>query len=85
MNDVEIGVHEIIAKYGRVERERLVPEARLVDLNIESLDVVEIVFAIEEKYGIEVPFDASKSQLPFDTVADVVKAVNDLVAAKRAA
>lgn len=85
MSELESGVHEIIAKYGRVERERLVPEAKLADLNIESLDVVEIVFAIEEKYGIEVPFDAAKPQVPFETVADVVKAVSDLVAAKRAA
>jgi acyl carrier protein len=85
MSDQDTAVLEIIAKYGRVERDRLVPEARLTDLNIESLDVVEIVFTIEEKFGVEVPFDAAKPQLPFETVADVVKAVRDLVAAKRAA
>jgi acyl carrier protein len=85
MSEVETAVHEIIAKYGRVERERVVADAKLVDLKIESLDVVEIVFAVEEKFGIEVPFDASKPQVPFDTVADVVRAVSDLVAAKGAA
>ena len=39
-----------------MEKETLVPEANLLDdLGADSLDVVELVMAIEEEFGIEVP------------------------------
>ncbi|MBT5496175.1 MAG: acyl carrier protein, partial [Alphaproteobacteria bacterium] len=53
--------------------------ASLQELEIESLDVVEIIFAIEEKFDIHVPFNANDQDLEFDTVGDVVKAVENLI------
>lgn len=76
MSDVAEDVLQIIAEKGQVERERLHPSARLADLNISSLDVVEIVFALEEKFNIEIPFNANSSQLEFETVGQVIEAVS---------
>lgn len=79
MSSVESDVFDIIAEKSAVERSKLSLDAKLKDLEIESLDVVEIVFAVEEKFDIHVPYNANDQELEFDTVGDVVKAVEKLV------
>jgi acyl carrier protein len=57
-------------------------DARLEeDLGFTSLDLTEIVFAIEDAFGITVDFDASTARR-FQTVRDVVASVEDVVARK---
>ena len=85
MASVEGDVIDIIAEQTTVGRSRLSRDASLEDLEIESLDVVEIVFAIEEKFDIHVPYNANDQELKFETVGDVVDAVNRLVAEEGAA
>lgn len=80
MTDLENDVLAIIAEKGRVERDRLALDARLADLEIASLDVIEIVFALEERFGIEIPFNANDARQEFDTVGDVLRAVTSVVA-----
>jgi len=79
MTDLKNDVLTIIAEKGRVERDRLALDARLADLEIASLDVIEIVFAVEERFGIEIPFNANDARMEFDTVGDVVRAVEAVV------
>jgi acyl carrier protein len=79
MSSVESDVFDIIAEKSAVERSKLSLDAKLKDLEIESLDVVEIVFAVEEKFDIHVPYNANDQELEFDTVGDVVTAVQKLV------
>ena len=80
MASVESDIFEIIAEKAAVARDKVVGTARLQELEIESLDVVEIIFAVEEKFDIHVPFNANAQELEFDTVSDVVKAVEALIA-----
>ena len=80
MASVESDIFEIIAEKAAVARDKVVGTASLQELEIESLDVVEIIFAIEEKFDIHVPFNANDQELEFDTVSDVVKAVEALIA-----
>ena len=79
MASVESDIFEIIAEKAVVARDKIVGTASLNELEIESLDVVEIIFAIEEKFDIHVPFNANDQELEFDTVSDVVKAVEALI------
>ncbi|PPR63753.1 MAG: Acyl carrier protein [Alphaproteobacteria bacterium MarineAlpha4_Bin2] len=79
MNNVQSDIFEIIADKAAVEREKIVSASSLQELEIESLDVVEIIFAIEEKFDIHVPFNANDQELEFDTVGDVIKAVENLI------
>ncbi len=51
-------VRSIIAQSLKIPVEQLTPETRLEDLGAESLDVIEIVFALEEKYDIAIPLRA---------------------------
>jgi acyl carrier protein len=52
-------VRSIIAKSLNIPAEQLTPEKRLDELGAESLDVIEIVFALEEKYDIAIPLQAN--------------------------
>ena len=79
MTSVESDIFEIIADKAAVEREIVISNASLEELEIASLDVVEIIFAIEEKFDIHVPFNANDQDLEFDTVGDVVKAIENLI------
>ena len=87
MAEVADGVIEIIAKQAKVAPETLSRETVLGDLGIESFDTIEIVFALEEKFDIEVPFNANtddKSSQAFRTVGDVVDGIQKIVDARDA-
>ena len=57
--------------------------ATLEELGIDSLGVVESIFAIEEEFDIEVPFNANapqESEFDISSVATIISAVETLVA-----
>jgi acyl carrier protein len=64
-------VKEIIAKELEVDAKQLVPEAKFIeDLGADSLDIVELVMALEEEFGVDIPDeDADKLK----TVGDAMK------------
>ena len=63
-------VREILAKQLRIDPARVVPEARIKkDLGADSLDILQLLMRIEDKYGITIPDEALAG---FETVADVV-------------
>jgi len=67
---VEEKVKSIIAEQLGVKPEEVTPEASFVDdLGADSLDTVELVMALEEEFGIEIP----------DKDAEKIKTVNDVV------
>jgi acyl carrier protein len=82
MVDVAPDVIAIIAKKVRVARPAIAPADKLAELGLESLDAVEMIFDLEEKFNIEIPYNANSSRTEFDTVADVVRAVQNLVDGK---
>ena len=84
-------VRQIIAKALKIPVENLTLETRLDEIGAESLDVIEIVFELEEKFGINIPFQANQTakpgqptELPFGTIGEVANAVKALVDAKAA-
>jgi acyl carrier protein len=51
-------VKEIISKELEVDVKQLTPEAKFIeDLGADSLDIVELVMALEEEFGIDIPDD----------------------------
>ncbi len=70
MSALAARVNEIIAEQLGAEKDALVPEANLLDdLGADSLDVVELVMALEEEYGIEVPDEDAEN---IRTIQDIV-------------
>ena len=82
---IEDDVLQIIAEKGQVDRARLTPDARLADLAIASLDVIEIVFALEDRFDISIPFNANDARQEFATVGDILRAVEAVAGRDRAA
>ena len=75
----------IIAELAVLDVADVRPEATLDSLGIDSLGLVESIFAIEEAFDITVPFNAndpSQSDFDISSVAAVIAAVEALVAAK---
>ena len=80
---VEQDVIAIIKKKIRIERSEIGKDDKLQDLGLESLDALELVFDIEEKFNIEIPVNANDANIGgFQTVGDVVREVEKLVAKK---
>ena len=76
-------VIKIIAEQGLLDVADVRLSATLEDLGIDSLGVVESIFAIEEEFDIEVPFNANapeKSDFDISSVATISSAVEALVA-----
>ncbi|MCG6930360.1 MAG: acyl carrier protein [Desulfofustis sp.] len=66
---------DIIVEQLSVEKDKVVPEASFVDdLGADSLDLVELIMAMEEKFDIEIPDeDAEKIVTVQDAVDYVAK------------
>lgn len=80
-------VIQIIAEQAVLEPSDVSMDQRLDDLGIDSLGLVEAIFAIEEAFDIEVPFNANepeKSEFDISSVASIVAAVETLVADQKA-
>ena len=78
-------VIEIIAEQAVLEVSDVSMENTLEELGIDSLGLVESIFAIEEAFDIQVPFNAndpSDSDFDISSVASIVSAVEDLVKAQ---
>lgn len=77
---VQDKITEIIVEQLGVKPEEVIPEASFVDdLGADSLDTVELVMALEEEFGIEIPDeDAEKIQ----TVGDAIKYIGEKAGSK---
>ncbi|MGI0026030.1 MAG: acyl carrier protein [Nitrososphaera sp.] len=61
--------------------EALEPEARLEDLDIDSLGVIDLMFCVEDEFKITV----SREQVELDTIQDVVTYIEHLIAEQKTA
>ena len=95
--DVTSEVKQTIAAELKLPLEQLHDDTKLADLGAESIDLIEIIFALEEKFDIDISVKAGAArQQPganptsaaslsdFATIGDVCRAVQALVDAKSA-
>ncbi len=78
----------IIAEQAVLDPAEVSENATLDDLGIDSLGVVESIFAIEEAFDIQVPFNANEpTEGDFDisSVASIILAVENLIAEQTSA
>ncbi len=79
MNTIDT-LRGILERDHALARERLVPEATLEDLGLDSLATIEMLWNVEEEFGVEVPSDP----VPLRTLGEVADYVDSLVAARAA-
>ncbi|TDL83652.1 acyl carrier protein [Palleronia sediminis] len=79
-------VIHILAEQAVLEPGDVSLDQTLEDLGIDSLGLVESIFAIEEEFDISIPFNAnapSESEFDISSIAAIVGAVEGLIAAQR--
>jgi acyl carrier protein len=77
----------IIAEQAVLEPADVKMDSTLESLGIDSLGLVESIFAIEEAFDISVPFNANdpgRSDFDISSVASIIAAVEGLIAQQRA-
>ena len=79
MDDVEARCIELIAKSKNLPESSVGMDSTFDELQIDSLDKINISFSVEEMFGIEIPDESLNS---LKTVGDVVRGVERLRAAK---
>nr|WP_210320313.1 acyl carrier protein [Pseudaminobacter soli] len=87
-------VANIIAETSEIDREKITPESHTIDdLGIDSLDFLDIVFAVDKEFGIKVPLekwtqevnDGKVSTDEYFVMKNLCAKIDGLVAAKAAA
>jgi len=75
MADVDAKVKKIISEQLGVPEADVKPEASFVnDLGADSLDTVELVMALEEEFGIEIPDEDAEKISTVQNAIDYIKA-----------
>jgi len=76
MSDFESRLREIVTEQLSVDAEKITPEAKFVDdLGADSLDLVEMIMALEEEFKVEIPDEDAEKII-------TVKDAQDYIAAK---
>ncbi len=86
-------IADIIAENSEVPRETITPDSHVInDLGIDSLDFLDIVFAIDKAFGIKVPVEAWTQEVnagkapaeQYFVMRNLAQRIEELVAAKQA-
>lgn len=87
-------VADIIAEVSSIDRSTITAESHAInDLGIDSLDFLDVTFAIDKKFGIKMPVEKWMEDVnegrakaeEFFVMSNLVKHIDDLIAAKAAA
>ncbi len=84
-DDITQRIRAIVAEQAMLEPEQVTDEATPAELGIDSLGLVESIFAIEEAFDISVPFNANepeKSDFDITNMGTIIAAVRRLIAEK---
>jgi acyl carrier protein len=74
MSDTAERVQKIVVEHLGVEADKVTQDASFIDdLGADSLDIVELVMAFEEEFGVEIPDDAAEK---ITTVRDAIEYID---------
>ena len=72
---IEDRIREIVVEQLGVKPEQITPEAKFIeDLGADSLDTVELVMALEEEFGNEIPDEDAEKLI---SVGDVIRFIEE--------
>lgn len=66
---------DLIAEEALIDRSLLTREATLADVGLDSVGVVSVIFAVEEKYGVEIAEDAFTDTANLGQFLDTLKTI----------
>ncbi len=78
MDDVTRDVVAIVAKKVQPKGREIKPDDRLDELGLDSFAAVEMIFDLEEKFDIQIPYNSNDSRLEYETVGEIADAIKKL-------
>ena len=82
MDNIEETVLELVGEQVGIDTQKIFLSSKLEDLNLDSVAIVELVFLLEEKFEISIPFeglDESELKRNFYTVSSIVDHLKNLL------
>ena len=82
MDNIEDIVLELVGEQVGIDPKEIFLCNKLEDLNLDSVSIVELVFLLEEKFEISIPFeglDESELKRNFHTVSSVIVHIKELM------
>lgn len=73
MAEIYDKIKDIIVDQLGVEEEEVTPETAFGDLNADSLDIVELIMALEEEFDLEIPDEEAEKLTTVQAAVDYVK------------
>lgn len=74
MNEIEAKVRKIVAEHLSVEESTIKESSSFIDdLGADSLDLVELIMAFEEEFGIEIPDEIAEKIATFSDAMNYIK------------
>lgn len=71
---MEEKVMKLISDATKVEQEKIKPETNFIDdLNLDSLDIVELMMKMEDEFGIEIPEEDAEGLKTVNDVTTYIK------------
>jgi nodulation protein F len=82
MDQLSQDVIDKIKPHADPELGEITPQTDLKDLGIHSLELTEIIFDLEEAYGIEIEMNTAEAWSKLSNVGDIIESVRGLIAKK---
>ena len=82
MTDIAADVISIVAKRVQPVRHDLALTDRIDELGIDSMSAVEMIFDLEEKFDIQIPYNSNDTEFELKTIGEIVDAIKDLLRGK---
>lgn len=81
--DIKSEIMQIIANYKELDPATVTPESTFEELGIDSLDAIDIIYEIEEKFGVTIPQDGLDLNTA-KSVSDILAVVDRVTSAAEA-
>ena len=81
MDKIEMQVLELVGELAGIDPKKISLLCKFEDLNLDSVAIVELIFSLEEKFNISIPFeglDESELKKNFHTVSSLINHLKEL-------
>ena len=82
MDKIEMQVLELVGELAGINPKKISLLCKFEDLNLDSVAIVELIFSLEEKFNISIPFeglDESELKKNFHTVSSLINHLRELL------
>ncbi len=82
MDKIEMQVLELVGELAGINPKKIPLSCKFEDLNLDSVAIVELIFSLEEKFNISIPFeglDESELKKNFHNVSSLINHLRELL------